>query len=336
MLIPQKNTLIDAIDKAHETKENPRPHLGPSQMGNPCDRAIWLQFRWATQENFPGRIKRLFRRGQNEEAIVVSDLRLAGVDVRETGKNQRRVHFGGHIYGSIDGIIHSGVPEAPKKQHILEIKTHSKKSFEDLAKHGVEKSKPEHYTQMQMYMAATGIDRGLYAAVCKDDDRYYFERVRYIAAFAKKAIERAHRITMSESIPAPISQDPSWYQCKFCASHDFCFGSKKTKAVNCRTCAHSTPKEDGTWACAKWGAEILQDAQYLGCDYHTVHPDMVPWRLVQDVSEEFAAAYEINGKIVMNGYGYTSSYLLLNVEQAAGEETEVEMVLRVMGGEVCK
>ena len=64
---------------------------------------------------------RLFRRGQNEESVVVSDLRAIGVDVQATGASQSRVKFDCHVSGSVDGIIESGLPESPKKRHILEI-----------------------------------------------------------------------------------------------------------------------------------------------------------------------------------------------------------------------
>jgi hypothetical protein len=40
----------------------------------------------------------------------------------------------------IDGVV-LGVPESPHKPHLLEIKTHNEKSFNDLVKNGVAKSK---------------------------------------------------------------------------------------------------------------------------------------------------------------------------------------------------
>lgn len=221
----QLTTIASLIDAAHERRrEPPRGHLGCSTLGHPCDRYLWLNFRWAVIEPFPGRILRVFRRGQNEEETVVSDLRAAGLDVRNTGKQQKRVDFGCHISGSLDGIIESGVPEAPEKKHILEIKTHSKKSFDDVAKNGVEKSKPMHWFQMMLYMHGTKIDRALYLAICKDNDEIYTERVRYVKEVAEKFIERGKRIALSDRMPEPLSADPTWYQCKFCAAHDIiCF-----------------------------------------------------------------------------------------------------------------
>ena len=86
------------------------------------------------------------------------------------------------------------MPEAPEKRHVLEIKTHSKKSFDALVKDGVEKSKPQHFVQMQVYMAAFDVDRALYYAVCKDDDRIYTERIEYDPKFADGLRDKAHRI----------------------------------------------------------------------------------------------------------------------------------------------
>ena len=299
MKIPEaENTIQSLIDKAHQArKELPRSHLGCSILGHACDRWIWLSFRWAVQEEFPGRILRLFRRGQNEEATIISDLRAAGLDVRGT---QDRVDFGGHVSGSLDAIIESGVPEAPKKRHIAEFKTHSLKSFNDLEKKGVKESKPMHYVQMQTYMMGKEIGQAVYLAVCKDDDRIYTERVKYDGEVARKAVERGHRIALSDRIPEPISADETWFECRYCPGHDQCFGSKTTKHVNCRTCAMATPLSDSTWHCAKWDDVIPNKAQYAGCESHVLHPDLVPWQR-KDGPDEFTAVYEINGKDVKNG-----------------------------------
>jgi hypothetical protein len=56
----------------------PRPHLGASQIGNDCNRALWYSFRWAVWPHFDGRTLRLFDRGQREEAVFVEELRRIG------------------------------------------------------------------------------------------------------------------------------------------------------------------------------------------------------------------------------------------------------------------
>lgn len=271
------HTIQSMIDAWHEAVPNqPRAHLGCSVLGDVCDRKIWLQFRWAIQEQFKGRILRLFRRGQNEEQQVVNDLKAIGMKITNTGADQYRVDLGSHVGGSLDGIIESGVPEAPNKRHILEIKTHSKKSFDDLEKNGVRKSKPQHWAQMQLYMFGTEIDRALYAAVCKDDDRLYFERVRFDLEAAEALITRGYRISQSERMPEPISGDPSWYQCKMCAAHGFCHEQAPIEHTNCRTCHYADPGgENSTWLCNFYfGEPIPVEFQRRGCDKYVRHNDL--------------------------------------------------------------
>lgn len=340
MKIPEPSHSISAlIDQAHERRqEPPRPHLGASILGHPCDRYLWLNFRWAVQEDFSGRILRLFRRGQLEENQIVSDLRSIGIDIRQTGSKQMRVDFGSHVSGSLDGIIERGVPEAPNKKHIAEFKTHSKKSFDDLEKNGVEKSKPMHFAQCQLYMHGTEIDRALYVAICKDDDRIYTERIRYDEALALKLIEKGHRIALADRMPEPLSADPSWYQCKFCPAHEFCFDTKQTKHVNCRTCANSTALEDSTWRCERHDADgIPVEFQRTGCDSHVLHPDLVPWQR-KDSNNEWQAVYFINDKDIKNGDpaegAYASKELLSNAQACVEGDAFVERLRNEMGARI--
>jgi hypothetical protein len=298
---------------------------------------MWLSFRWAVQEKFKGRILRLFRRGHQEEKNIIYDLRLAGLDVEAPTGGQARVSFGSHVSGSIDAIINSGVPEAPKKRHVAEFKTHSLKSFNDVEKKGVKESKPQHYAQMQGYMHGTGIDRALYVAICKDDDRMYTERVRYDKAFAEKLIEKGKRIALSDRMPEPISTDPSWYHCKFCPAHEFCHETKTTKHVNCRTCAHVTAMPDSTWRCEHHDAnDIPVDFQHTGCPSHVLHPDLVPWKRKPDTS-----TYIIDGKEFPNGAPdettYTSNEILNFREEIINNSDFVTKVRQAFpGAEVVK
>lgn len=321
MKIPEPAHSIQAlIDQYHEQhSEPPRGHLGCSSLGHHCDRWLWLSFRWAVLPSFPGRVLRLFRRGQNEEHTVVSDLRAIGLDVRNVSSAQSRVNFDCHVSGSLDGIIKSGVPGSPNKPHVLEIKTHSLKSFNELDKLGVAKAKPEHFIQMQCYMHGTEIDRALYVSVCKDDDRIYTERVRYDKEIAEAAIARGHRLALAERMPPPISDDPSWYLCKFCAAHEFCHGTKTTKHANCRTCTHVTPKDDSSWRCERHEADNIPiEFQRQGCESHVIHPDLVPWKIDEELSSETVAAWIIDGKRIRNGEAsadtFTSKEILSNLE----------------------
>lgn len=321
MKIPAASQTIEKMidDYVVSQSEPPRPHLGCSQLGHPCDRYLWLSFRWAVMPHFSGRLLRLFHRGQREEESILHYLRAIGLKIDEG--EQQRVDFGSHVSGSIDAVIRSGVPEAPQKTHIGEFKTHNKKSFDALLKEGVEKSKFPHYVQMQLYMLGTNIDRALYVAVCKDDDRIYTARVRFDEILAKKYRDRGIRIALSDRIPEPISADPAWHQCKWCEAHDFCFGSQRTKEVNCRTCAHVTAKPDSSWRCERHQADgIPVKFQRKGCDCHTIHPDLVPWELITG-GDQWTAIYAIAGVEVATGepdaYIFSSQELLNDPQKCA-------------------
>lgn len=267
------NIIYRAIKDNH--KDGVRYHLGASEIGHPCRRWLWLSFRWAIKPDFDGRILRLFRRGWMEEPKVYDDLRLAGCEIITDTDKQARVKFSEHFSGSMDGIIQSGVPEAPTKPHVLEIKTHSKKSFDELIKHNVEKSKPMHYAQMQTYMHGTGIDRALYFAVCKDDDRIHTERVRYDKKAAERLTQKADGIIYDRRMPEPLSTDPSWYQCKFCDAHAFCHMQDKSQIeTNCRTCEFSSTDDKG-WFCNLHEDYIPGDFQQVGCNQYERHGDLL-------------------------------------------------------------
>jgi hypothetical protein len=334
-LIPEReHTLVNMIDQYHESKQSDRrSHLGASQLGHPCERYLWLNFRWVVSERFPGRILRLFRRGQNEEATIISDLRAIGIDVRSA---QARVNFDAHVSGSADGVAVSGVPEAPSKPHVLEFKTHSLKSFNDLTKKGVEKAKFQHFVQMQVYMLGLDIDRALYVAICKDDDRIYTERVKLDKPFAEKYVARGRRLALDDRMPPPLSTDPTWFECVYCPAHSFCHKAETPKQFSCRSCAHATPKEDSTWTCEKHQADgIPLEFQRKGCDSGTIHPDLVPWKYT--IERDYLIWHTPWGDIAQGNPDaniYAASEVLANPQAcAAGDAEELRRVFdgRVVG-----
>ena len=252
-----------------QTQDWRRAHLGASGIGDPCDRALWYGFRWFTAPDFPGRILRLFRRGQNEEATIVADLRMAGVTVSEgptEGEQWRFSALGGHYGGSMDAAIF-GLLEAPLTWHVGEFKTHNRKSFDLLLKEGVQKSKEKHYAQQQAYMHRFKLTRAVYIAVCKDTDRYFLERIPYDRFFADELEAKAERIVFAEEPPKKLSERPDYYICKWCTHYDVCHQEEETKERNCRTCKFSRavlPElllEKGGWICTRYAAPLSLDEQ---------------------------------------------------------------------------
>lgn len=315
--------LID--NKIQSLAEPPRGHMGCSQIGHSCERYLWLSFRWAVIQKFEGRMLRLFRRGQIEEESIINDLKSIGA---RFGKAQDGVNFGSHVSGSVDGIIESGLPGYETKRFVTEFKTHSKKSFDDLIKKGVFEAKPLHWVQMQTYMIGKKIGQALYVAVCKDDDRIHSEIVEFNEEKAKYYVDRAKRIALSDRMPEPMTTNSTWYECKFCPAWDMCFGSKMTKEVNCRTCAHSTATIDSQVTCARYDNEPMPIKwQHQGCEQHVLHPDLVPWQRAESANDN-EAVYIIDGKHVRNGEPcgnvFSSKELLANPVACANQDDTVQ------------
>lgn len=267
---------VAAIYAAYEraADRDERTYLGASVIGEPCERKLWLAFRWAFEpETFSGRMLRLFETGHEEEARIIEDLGAAGIIVwdrdPETGEQWEVEEVGGHFRGHLDGIA-ARVPEAPGTRHLIEIKTHNEKSYKELVSKGVAASKPMHFAQMQVYMHLTGLQRALYVAVNKNTDELYAERVAYDMGAATALLGRASRVINAPRPPAPLV---TW-ACDFCPARGVCQDGVFARR-NCRTCIYSTPAPGG-WVCELQDRELTARGQQAGCPSHRYIPDLVP------------------------------------------------------------
>lgn len=316
---------LAAIDAAlvDASEDGLRQHMGASVIGGKCSREIWLKFRWARASQFEGRMLRLFARGQREEAVIARMMQDAGIKVytvdQATGKQFEVRAVRGHFGGSMDGKL-TDVPEAPKTQHVWECKTHSKKSFDDLTAKGVQKSKPQHYDQMQIYMHLTGITRALYTGACKDDDRLHIERVDYDKERAEELMQLAQYLVDLPEPPARIG-GPDWYQCKFCDYYQQCHGSE-APLVNCRTCAHCTPVDNAQWKCERHNGEVPVEFMRQGCADHRYIPSMLDGWAKVSKGDDKANTVEylipgVPGTFTNGSPGYTSHEILAAQEKRA-------------------
>lgn len=300
--IPEKPVhTARAIDEYHARAQDTgwREHLGASLIGRPCKRALWYGFRWCTAVRHKGRVLRLFRRGQREEAVMVEDLRTIGVTVHErdpnTGEQFLVSDCGGHFGGSLDGAA-LGILEAPKTWHVIELKTHNEKSFRALLKAGVQEAKPEHWAQMQVYMGLTGMKRAYYLAVNKNDDDLYQERVRFDAEAFAALRAKAREIVFAPEPLERLSERPDWHECKWCDHHAICHESR-VPPVSCRTCAHVTPMEDGGWQCERHRRTLDKAAQMQACGDHLFIPALIPYAEMVDSDSATWVKYRHRGGV---------------------------------------
>lgn len=338
---PIISRIPELVDKWHEKQpDDIRYHLGGSLIGRECSRELWYSFRWATPRRFSGRLLRLFRRGQNEEATIVADLRAIGLNVvdidQSTGKQLRMVSPNPHFSGSLDGLV-DGVPEAPKTRHLLEAKTHKNSSFMALKKKGVQLSKPEHYAQMQIYMLHCKLTRALYVAINKDTDEYYMERIRLDAPFAKTLQEKADNIIFSSSPPIKLSEDPTFWKCKMCDQKPICH-EKELPSMSCRTCIFSEPQQEGGWLCKHHKQVIPQKHEHEGCRFHLYMPELVPAKHVDASEADHWIKYEHDGIEFFNslekGRNKYPSSEMADVDVRLLGDANIEGIREQLGGTI--
>jgi len=280
---------VDAIYEHYlKTRDDwRRPHLGASQIGKECERALWYQFRWSWAPDHDGRLLRMFDTGNHEEARIVADLRAIGVRVWEvddaTGEQINFKRFGGHFAASLDGVG-ADFPEG-KESAVLEFKTANEKSFKSTKKDGVEKSKPVYWAQCQVNMLLSDLDRCMFVMVNKNTDEIYVERIKYDKAYAESLIAKADKIIFSDKPLTKIAESEDWFACKFCEYRPICHRGMVPE-VNCRTCAKATVETDGSWTCGVSGKTLSITEQKQGCDKHIYNPYGMPWDVV-DAGEDW-------------------------------------------------
>lgn len=266
--------IADAYRKDEEA-DSFRSHLGASQIGVDCERALWLGWRWSFARKFQARMLRLFNRGHQEEARFLAMLDMIGVQFYqpEDGTQERISDHGGHFGSALDGVLW-GVPDCLGEWILGEFKTHNTKSFCDLVVKGVQVAKPQHYAQIQTCMARRGIYRCLYMAVNKNDDDVYCEIIEFDQLSASKYLMRAGNIIVAREAPKRLSEDPSNFKCGMCDAKQRChFPEIVPVAKNCRTCVHSYADiATGKWYCDHLRTVLDKADQLAGCGVHAPIP----------------------------------------------------------------
>lgn len=253
-----------------------RSHLGASQIGETCDRALWLKFRWVLLTSFPARVLRMFNRGHLEEARMLAMLRIIGCQVyaADASGNQYRIsQHGGHFGSALDGAI-IGCPDVPAGEPVLlEGKCLNTKRFAKVADVGCAEAEHKHYGQIQAVLASDlvrgwGIRRALYFVVDKNTDEIHCELID-VARTGDAMLDRARWIISSPTPPSRLrNASLGWHECKYCDVRKVCL-ERQAPVMNCRTCRHSAPLPDGSWRCVAFCHPLSKEQQLAGCSEHT-------------------------------------------------------------------
>ena len=88
----------------------------------------------------------------------------------------------------------------------------------------------------------------------------------------------------------------------------------------------------------RWDDIIPGDAQHTGCESHILHPDLVPWQIVES-PRDWVAKYRIGKKEVLNGLPaadvFGSKELLANTAACVDADPFLMDLRKEWDGRVC-
>lgn len=168
----------------------------------------------------------------------------------------------GHFGGSCDGqVITPWFPDTM----LLECKTHNSNSFCKYVKDGLHKSKPMHYDQMCGYGWKMNLHYGIYFPENKNDDDIKVSVIRLDHNRGMQLERKAEEIITAKEPPLKISENPAFFNCKYCDALDICHNGK-TPIKNCRSCRLSSAVEDAQWHCSRYNQIIPSNFIMTACD----------------------------------------------------------------------
>lgn len=271
------NTTLARVEEGLAVDDYGRGYMGLSGIGYKCQLFAQFQFRSAFKNQISRRANRIFTTGHIAEEFIIADLKRIGIEVfridkegdevemtGERGEEQEEIiGFAGHWKGHNDGRCR-GVIEAPKTDHLLEMKTMNDKYFKLMVKNKLKEAQPKYYDQMQSYMGYLKLKRGFFVAYNKNDSSYYMERVRFDPDHFKY-LQAKERIILEERPANRIGNPRTWFECKFCNARGLCLGVDQP-GKHCRTCQFVDVLDNGVWECSKDNKELTKDEQFEGCE----------------------------------------------------------------------
>ncbi len=274
--------------------------ISASIANDDCARKLWYILRWLLppEQIEDGRRLAIFETGNNYEQRVIDDFRAADFEVHDvdpdTGKQVRVSLARGFLRGKIDAKI-KGLVEAPKTEHVAEIKSAKNTDYNAVVKHGVKAKKPLHYGQLIVYMADLGFSRGAYIIRCKNTDNMHLERLRWedVKDDARRIIDRVERLVDEHKPPERISTNGDKWPCSFCNFVEQCQRGAMPPRRSCRTCINFTFTSDGNGHCTRFDEAKNPTDQKAGCPAHLFLPGVIPGQVAETDTENETITYEM-------------------------------------------
>ena len=272
--------LLPKMEDAYRGQESKyRSHQGASSIGEDCARKLQLKWRWVNHSTFDERMLRLFNRGHLEEARFLSML-MCIPEAKlwyetEDGGQFKFSDYAGHYGSALDGVL-EGCPDLNGEPCYTEFKTASDKKFKEFAAKGCREVEYKYFVQCQQCMLYFNLPFTLFMVVNKNTDELHAEIIEFDQSVAMQYKERASQIIFTTDPLATISNNPTFWKCRFCDVKGVCHG-KEIPDVNCRTCAHWTAEETGGYSCARGHTELVNDKSRNcdGCAEHVFDPTLL-------------------------------------------------------------
>lgn len=237
MKIEIQDLTIEAMLKAVEDnhKDEQRDYLGASIIGHECLRFLYYSYNNYPRKPFSAKTLMTFESGHRSEDLAAERLRMIPnirlLTHKEDGNQYGFSDFDGKFKGHYDGGIR-GLLEAPKTWHIWEHKEVNEKGFKEFYKlrnqHGYKNVlkawKPMYYAQHQVYMHYTKMTRGFLTVSTMGGREYLSCRTNYNKNDAEFYIRKAKMIIDAQQPPQKLSNQPDFFQCKWCDFKEVCHG----------------------------------------------------------------------------------------------------------------
>jgi len=172
----------------------------------------------------------------------------------------------GHFGGSLDGIARLPERYGIDEPVLLEFKTNGTgKGFTDLCTQGMPVAKPLHFAQTSTYGNEYKFRYVVYLNICKNDDDLHIEVTKLDHNLGEQMKLKAEQIITSDKAPPKLSENPTFFKCKFCHFSNICHKGAVPER-NCRSCTNARPAEGGEWFCQVHNGIIPRDFVPQACD----------------------------------------------------------------------
>jgi len=275
--------------EANRRSNSPRHYLGASGVGNPCQRAVWYQYRWAVDRDMTAKSVFAIEDGHAQEAVMRQRMSVAGF-IFSSDPQKLAVKYG-MLAGNLDGWIEAG-PEVKGLSYpcVWEHKSTNEKKYKELEK---KKSLKEwdqtYFGQAQIYMYLSGASQHFLSCSLPGGRDFQFLITDLDASFAKKLIDETIEKVVNDEPPVRNES----FACNWCDFAPICLEAQTDKlAINCRTCMFVNNGEQTD--CAKKDIRLDKETERKGCNHHLFN-----FHLVKDEQVDALEAEDGSGLVAI-------------------------------------